>query len=59
LKKWTIELVSANSAEDFTSYGGIEMKMIIHDFSVKTNDQLRMSRYPANLYRDDEVKTLF
>ena len=46
-----------NSAEEFTSYGGIEMRIIIHDFKVKLEDQVKMSKYPANLYRDDDVKT--
>lgn len=57
ITKWSLEFVKASS-EDFTNYHGIEMKMIIHDFSVKLGDQLKMSRYPLNLYRDDEVKAM-
>ena len=33
--KWSAELNRVNSAEDFTSYGGIEMKLIIHEFRIK------------------------
>jgi len=32
INKWSIELCRVNSAEDFTSYSGIEMRLIIHDF---------------------------
>ena len=54
--KWHVELALTNSAEEFTSYAGIEMKMIVQDFKVKVNDESKLSKYPANLYRDDEVK---
>jgi Telomere-binding protein beta subunit (TEBP beta) len=57
ITKWECELALTNSAEEFTSYGGIEMRIIIHDFKVKLEDQVKMSKYPANLYRDDDVKT--
>ncbi len=56
ITKWQIELAVANSTEEFTSYSGIEMKMIIQDFKVKINDESKLSKYPANLYRDDEAK---
>ena len=56
ITKWECELALTNSAEEYTSYGGIEMKLIIHDFKVKIEDQLKMSKHPANLYRDDDVK---
>lgn len=58
ITKWEVQLVSTNSAEEFTSYNGIEMRMIIHDFKVQLNNEVKMNKYPANLYRDDEVKTL-
>ena len=57
ITKWHVELSLTNSAEEFTSYAGIEMKMIVQDFKVKVNDESKLSKYPANLYRDDEVKT--
>ena len=47
-----------NSAEEFTSYAGIEMRMIVQDFKVKINDESKLSKYPANLYRDDEAKMI-
>ncbi len=58
ITKWQVELAVTNSAEEFTSYGGLEMRMIVHDFKVKINDEIKMSKYPANLYRDDEVKMI-
>lgn len=56
ITKWHVELSLTNSAEEFTSYAGIEMKMIVQDFKVKINDESKLSKYPTNLYRDDEVK---
>jgi co-chaperonin GroES (HSP10) len=51
-----LEFAQVNSAEVFTSYGGIEMKLIVHDFKVKIGDKVQMNHYPTNLYRDDEAK---
>jgi len=51
-------LAVTNSAEEFTSYAGIEMRMIVQDFKVKINDESKLSKYPANLYRDDEAKMI-
>ena len=56
ITKWHVELALANSAEEFTSYAGVEMKMIIQDFKVKLNDESKLSKYPTNLFRDDEAK---
>lgn len=48
--------VVSSEEQEITSYGGIEMRMIISDFKVKIKDEMNMNKYPANLYRDDEVK---
>ena len=58
LSKWTIELGKVNSNEVFTSYSNLEARMIVHSFSVNLNERLNPTRYPINLYRDDEMKTL-
>jgi hypothetical protein len=50
-------LVTSNSAEEYTSYGGIEMRFIVHDFKVRLGEHVSMSKYPANMHRDDDVKT--
>ena len=34
LERWTIDLVQTTSTESFTSYAGIEMRLIITKFSV-------------------------
>jgi hypothetical protein len=34
------------------------MRFIIHDFKVKPDEQMKILKYPANLYRDDEVKSV-
>ena len=33
------------------------MRMIVHDYKVKLGEHVSMSKYPANMHRDDDVKT--
>jgi hypothetical protein len=56
ITKWSLELVQVSSSDDFTSYGGLEMRFIIHAFKLMADQEVKMNRFPANLYRDDEVK---
>lgn len=57
---WTLEINRVNSADIFTSYSGIEVKLIVKQFkpSLHDKDRVTLTRYPVNLYRDDEMKTL-
>jgi len=55
--KWSLELRRVNSAEVFTSYAGVECRLIVHSFKPQLKEQLHPTRYPTNLYRDDEFKT--
>jgi len=57
---WTLEMSHVNSADVFTSYGGIEIKLIVKQFkpSLTEKDKVTLTRYPVNLFRDDEMKTL-
>ena len=57
ITKWSLELRRVNSAEVFTSYAGIECRLIVHAFKPQLKEQLHPTRYPTNLYRDDEFKT--
>jgi hypothetical protein len=57
LKEWTMEAVKVDSASVFTSYAGIEVRLIVKSFKIEKGDA-SLSRYPLNLYRDDEIKTL-
>jgi hypothetical protein len=57
LKEWTMEVAKVDSASVFTSYAGIEIKMIVKSFKIEKGDAT-LTRYPLNLYRDDEIKTL-
>lgn len=58
---WTLEMAKVDSSTCFTSYAGIEIKLIVHNFKVVqgTKEKVLLSRYPVNIYRDDEMKTLF
>ena len=55
INKWTIELVGTSDA--FTSYAGIEMKMVIHQMDLKKDFRVELKKFPTNLYRDDKMKT--
>ena len=55
INKWSIEL--AGNSDHFTSYNGIEMKMIIHQMDLKKDFRVELKKYPTNLYRDDKMKS--
>jgi len=57
ITKWSLELRRVNSQEVFTSYAGVECRLIVHSFKPQLKEQLHPTRYPTNLYRDDEFKT--
>lgn len=57
LNQWSLELRKVNSAEVFTSYGNIEVRLVVHSFKPNLNERLNPNRYPINLFRDDELKT--
>lgn len=57
---WTLEINRVNSADIFTSYAGIEVRLIVNQFkpSLSDKEKVTLTRYPVNLFRDDEIKTL-
>ena len=57
ITKWSLELRKVNSAEVFTSYAGLECRLIVHSFKPQLKENLHPTRHPTNLYRDDEFKT--
>jgi len=46
-----------NSAEVFTSYANLEARLIVTSFKPNIGEKLNPTRYPTNLFRDDEMKT--
>jgi len=58
INNWTLELKRVNSAEVFTSYANLEVRLIAHSFKPNLNERLNPTRYPTNLFRDDEMKTI-
>lgn len=57
LNTWSLEMRRVNSAETFTSYANLEVRLIVHSFKPNLNERLNPTRYPINLFRDDEMKT--
>ena len=57
LNNWSLEIRRVNSAETFTSYGNLEIRLIVNSFKPNLNERLNPTRYPINLFRDDELKT--
>lgn len=55
---WSLEMVHVNSQDVFTSYGGLEVRLVAKAFKLeKGSDKVILTRHPSNLYRDAEVKT--
>lgn len=57
LNNWSLEMRRVNSAETFTSYANLEIRLVVHSFKPNLNERLNPTRYPINLFRDDEIKT--
>lgn len=57
ITNWSLELKRVDSNAVFTSYGGIEVRLIVNSFKPQLNETLHPTRWPTNLYRDDEFKT--
>ena len=57
LNTWSLEMRRVNSADVFTSYGNLEIRLVVHSFKANLNEKLNPTRYPINLFRDDEIKT--
>jgi hypothetical protein len=64
LSNWTLEIVKVNSADVFTSYGGLELRIVVKEFNINSKQGAGakvkpedLARYPLNIYRDDEVKS--
>ncbi len=58
LNDWSLEMRRANTNDCFTSYANIEVRLIVHGFKVMLQEKLNPTRFPSNLFRDDEFKTL-
>jgi hypothetical protein len=54
ITNWSIEMAKSTQ---FTSYAGVEIKLIASAFQVVSKD-LQLDRYPHNIYRDQGVKTM-
>jgi len=57
ISNWTLEIKRVDSQAVFTSYAGLEVRLIVHSFKPQLNEALHPTRWPTNLYRDDEFKT--
>lgn len=57
LNTWSLEMQRCNSAELFTSYGNIDIRMVVSSVRLNLQDKLNPTRFPINLLRDDEFKT--
>ena len=51
-------MTRVNSADVFTSYGGIEVRLIVKSFTLNDGSSPTLSRHPINIFRDDQIKTL-
>lgn len=57
LNTWSLEMRRVDSAAVFTSYSNLEARLVVQSFKPCVGEKLNPSRYPTNLFRDDEMKT--
>jgi len=57
LNSWHLEMKRVNSSDVFTSYANLEARLIVTSFKPQLNEKIEQTRYPTNLFRDDEIKT--
>lgn len=57
VSQWSLDLKRVDSSRVFTSYAGLEVRLIVHSFKPQLGEALHPVRHPTNLYRDDEFKT--
>jgi len=55
ISDWTLEMNRVNSSDVFTSYGGIEVRLVVKAFSVQAKSDITLSRHPVNIFRDDSI----
>ena len=61
ITSWSLDLSIQNGESEiatFTSYANLEIRMIVHSFKPNLTERLNPTRYPINLFRDDEMKTI-
>lgn len=56
ISNWSLELKKVNSTAVFTSYAGLEVRLIVHSFKPQVGEPIHPTRWPTNLYRDNEFK---
>jgi hypothetical protein len=57
LTGWDLEMTKVNSAENFTSYHDVEVRVVVNAFKPAFNEKFQLWKYVRNIFRDDEVKT--
>lgn len=57
IQKWNLEMRQVDSNQVWTSYAGLEVRLIVQDFRPRFSDASPQNSHPSNLYRDDEFKT--
>merc|ERR1712048_1332682 len=55
---WPLELAKVRSEDVFTSYAGVELKLIVSGFKTTNDSSISLNRHPLNIYRDNEMKNL-
>lgn len=57
LNEWSLEMKKVDSREVFTSYLNLEARLIVKSCKPVLQEKLNPTRYPVNLFREDEMKT--
>lgn len=58
ISDWSLECANVNSSNVFTSYGGVEVRLVVRSFKPVAGENNSLTRFPVNLFRDEEIKNL-
>ena len=58
MNDWRLELRRVNSNEVWTSYADLEPRLIVTSLKPNVGEKLNPHRFPQNLFRDSEIKTV-
>ena len=56
VSKWELELVRVDSANVYTSYCGLEVRLVVHEIKTSTA-KMDVSHFLDNIHRDNDVKS--
>lgn len=58
IKKFQLHMRQVNSKDVFTSFGSLEVRLVIHECDVMLSEMNQKRSYTNSVFKDEEVRTL-